>query len=171
MHGHHTRCRWQDWQGMQCMQHPGLQASQSNHQIYVHDVSTLLCVGWLVSVTRRLMTVTAAYNKWLQRRQRRNFGRWKGINKLHLTVIKQCYIINYYGWANIILTVHIFSFFVLLKLSEKTGPKLGSFLFLTPMCIWLNKLWCANGLLKTYSYKLTSQWRQCKNWPKNKWTK
>jgi len=39
--------------------HPAVPPTQRNHQICVHDVSTVLCV----SVARRLMTVTAASDK------------------------------------------------------------------------------------------------------------
>jgi len=38
MHGHPTRCPWQDGQGMRRVRHPAVPATQRSHQIYVHDM-------------------------------------------------------------------------------------------------------------------------------------
>ena len=61
----------------------------------------MLCVEWLVSVARRLMTVTAASNKRIS-----VFSGGEdvilddvGINKLNLTVTKQCYVVNCYMYV------------------------------------------------------------------------
>ena len=74
---------------MRRVRHPAVPPTQRNHQICVHDVSTVLCV----SVARRLMTVTAASDKRISGFSVGEdviFEDDRGINKLHLRVIKQC---------------------------------------------------------------------------------